>query len=208
MKDSDISKFSEQLVYGGVNDDLATKLKKITAVNRNFAKIALWFMIADCVFVIINIIMRRFFNMPIYGATEIIRYGMFFCACFAIFENEWIDGNINMMLILERLKTKNQQFVLFIVNAFSTIGVGFVSYLMVNTAIMRINDQQATVALHFPLWIPATTIAFGFIMLTIVLGIKTYVYLLMTKTQQKFIFRRLAIIDESQLAEIAETSQL
>lgn len=193
-------KTTDAFVYEGVNESLAGKLRRITKANRFFAEIALWLIIADFVFVIFNIVMRRFFNMPVFGATEVIRYGMLFCASFAIIENEWVDGNVSMLLFLEKMTHKTRQFVLFIMNAFSTFGVGFVAYLMIMQAIQRVADHQATPALNFPIWIPAACIAFGFVLLTVVLGIKTCVYYWMAKTGQTFVFRRLAIINTDPLS--------
>jgi TRAP-type C4-dicarboxylate transport system permease small subunit len=150
----------------------------------------MWLMFIDVVVIILNIITRRFFSAPIQGTTEMVRYLMLACASFAIIENEWIDGNVNMLVFLEKLKDRTRKIALGIVYAVTTVGTAIISYLLVAQTMTRFGDGLSSNELHFPLWIPATVITIGFCVLTVVLVFKTYVYFWMVRSGNTLNFRK------------------
>ncbi|MDR1028832.1 MAG: TRAP transporter small permease [Clostridiales Family XIII bacterium] len=173
-----------------MDEKLEKRLKLATKFFRVFAEISMWLMFIDAVLIIVNIITRRFFNFPILGTTEMVRYLMLGCASFAIIENEWVDGNVSMLVFLEKLKEKTFKIVLGVVYAVTTIGTAIIAYLLIIQAALRFEDGQSSNELHFPLWIPATFIAIGFCVLVITLLLKTILYFWMGKTGNTLNFRK------------------
>ena len=72
-----------------------------TKVWKWEAGIAWVFLFANVLLIMTHIIMRRFFDAPIYGSIELIKYISLCAASFALAQNEWIDGNITMSLVHE-----------------------------------------------------------------------------------------------------------
>jgi TRAP-type C4-dicarboxylate transport system permease small subunit len=156
----------------------------------------MWVLFIDVFFIVLNVVLRRFFNMPIFGATEIIRYLMFVAASFSFVENEWVDGNINMLLFVDKLKTKPRAFLLFIVNIISTVGVGIVTYLFFKQFQLRLADQTSTIELNIPLWLPAIIVMIGFALLTAALAGKSILWFWMWKTGGFINFREIGSLRE------------
>jgi TRAP-type C4-dicarboxylate transport system permease small subunit len=180
-----------------MDDKLKKRVNMATKVWRVCAECGMWIMFVDFAIIIVNIILRRFFNAPISGTTEIIKYLMLGCASFAIIENEWIDGNVNMLVLIEKFKEKARKFMLGCIYAATTVGTGIVSCLLIRQAAMRVEDMQRTPELHFPIWIPATLLAVCFCILVVVLIFKTCLYFWMARTGETLNFRQFANIDMS-----------
>jgi TRAP-type C4-dicarboxylate transport system permease small subunit len=180
-----------------MNDKLKGKVEFATKVFRACAEVGMWIMFADFALIILNIVMRRFFNAPITGTTEIIKYLMLGCASFAIIENEWIDGNVNMLMLVDKFKKGMREIFLGCIYAVTTVGTIIVAGLLINQARLRILDGQTTSELHFPIWIPAVVIAVCFCILVVVLVIKTAIYFWMARSGETLNFRQFAEIDMS-----------
>jgi TRAP-type C4-dicarboxylate transport system permease small subunit len=156
----------------------------------------MWALMADVFIIIVNIVMRRFFNSPIFGVTELIQYTMLFSASFAIVENEWVDGNVNMHMLLEKMTQRTRSFVLFIVNILTTFGMGVVDYLLFKQFLQRFAEGKVTHELGFPVWAPALVIAIGFGLLAVVLAGKTILWYWMWKSNNFISFRALGSLRE------------
>lgn len=129
-----------------------------------------------CTFVIIlNVILRRFFNMPIYGSTEIVRYVALGTASFSIIENEWSNGNVSMPIFIDALPRKIRDVVVFIGYAICSILFFILDYLLIRQAVNKFVTMSVSQELEFALWIPAAILAIGFFVLTLVLITKTVI---------------------------------
>jgi TRAP-type C4-dicarboxylate transport system permease small subunit len=179
-----------------MDERLERKVTLATKTFRAFAEIGMWFMFADFALIIANIVLRRFFGTPIFGTTELIRYLMLSCASFAIIENEWIDGNVSMLVFLEKLTHKARSFMLGIIYTVTTVGVGVISFLLIRQVGLRIEDHHGTSELHLPIWIPALILAACFCVLVVVLVIKTLLYFWMSRTGNTLLFRNFAAVNE------------
>lgn len=151
--------------------------------------IATIFLAAIVFVIILNIIMRRFFNMPIFGSTEIIRYCSLGAASFALCQNEWFEGNVKMTILTETLSKKKRQILDFIVNIICTVAFMYISYLLVQQAIDKFVNKDVSIELNFPLFIAAGILAGGVILLTICILIKTISNAYSLKTGENFDLR-------------------
>jgi TRAP-type C4-dicarboxylate transport system permease small subunit len=158
-----------------------------------FAYLASALMVINVMVIILNIIMRRFFNMPIFGSTEFIRYISLGTASMALCQNEWVDGNIRMSLILEHLKKKTVHAIIFVVNLICSGAFAFISYLLIDQAIDKYFKNDVSPELYFPMWIPAAVLSVGFCVLTATLICKLFVSLYTLKTGEEVNLRGLVI---------------
>jgi TRAP-type C4-dicarboxylate transport system permease small subunit len=164
-------------------------IKKTTKIISVFREISMWFIFADIVVIVVNIIARRFFSSPIFGVTEIITYMMLCGAAFAIIENEWVDGNVNMMVLLDRMSKKARIMALFIINAATSAGSIIVAYLLIGSFVGKFVGKNMTTELHIPLAIPAAFLAIGFTCLAVVYALKTIIWYWSVKSGEEFNFR-------------------
>ena len=152
-------------------------MKKLLVVSNKVWKAEIYvawvLMFFVMMLVITNIILRRFFGSPIYGSTELVRYLSLCVASFALAQNEWIDGNITMTLIQERIKSKKAVGIIMAVTtticALVFILISYLFCMQVNT---RITNHDITAELKMPIWIPTLIFAVGAIFLTASLIIK------------------------------------
>ena len=139
--------------------------------------------------------MRRFLNFPIFGATEIVCYVSLVVTCFALSQNEWIDGNIRMTLLLENLKRKGGFVLLFIVNVVCAVFYIVFSYLFIGNLIVRLGNMSTSYDLNIPLWIPTAVMAFGVCSLTVCLIVKAIMYFVAIKTDKAYSLRNMSVLD-------------
>lgn len=171
-------------------ESLVKKTNKLLRILTMIAAVAIF---SNVLMIVVNVILRRFFKAPIYGATEFVCYISLFTASFALGQNEWIDGNIRMTAILESFKNeKTRNIISFIVYAVSTIGLFIMTYLLLKMSVQDYITKEVSYELHFPLWLPAAIQTFGFFVMTIVMLIKSLLYLHAINTGQKFNLRKLA----------------
>jgi TRAP-type C4-dicarboxylate transport system permease small subunit len=146
-------------------------------------------------FVMVNVILRRFFNSPIYGSTEFIRYISLLSASLAIAENEWVEGNAKMSLLLEKLPKKYADTLIFISGAICSAVFILVTYLLFVQAVDKFAKVDITPELNFPVWIPAIVLAIGFCILTVTIIIKTVILGHALKSGETIYFERLKKAD-------------
>jgi len=164
------------------------------------AAIACAFLFANVMLIMANIIMRRFFNAPIFGSTELIRYISLVAASLSIAQNEWIGGNISMTLIPEKLKAKAATRLGSIT---STVVAGFfilVTYLLYIQVHDKFVKLDVSYELQLPVWIFALVLAVGFTALTATTIIKTILLWYVELTgAPKINFRGLVVQDERKI---------
>ena len=165
------------------------------------ATIAWILMFANVSLIIANIIMRRFADAPIFGATELVRFLALFTVCFAISQNEWIDGNVTMTLFHEIMKKKSAHILRAITDSACAIVFIFVTYLMLSQSYGRFMRHDITQELKFPTWIPALFIGLGFLSLTVCLFVKAILRWRVVKTGEEINFRGLVISQEDEAIE-------
>ena len=149
---------------------------------KAFTKVAAVFMVLSVAVIIANIILRRFFNAPIYGSTEIIQYVGLITASLAIVQTEWTEGNITMSLFVDMMSQKARDILMFIEFVINTVIFIVIDYLLVKDVFSKFAKHTLTSELKFPKWIPSTVLAIGFIALTLILMGKAILYLRMAKT--------------------------
>jgi len=131
------------------------------------------FMSIVMVVVVANIIARRFFNAPIFGATELAQYGMMIAASLALFNNEWHDGNITVTIIIGMLSEKARTALGMLMNLIGTVGIGYATYYIGAQAIYKFNSGEISSDLRMPVWVFVSVLTFGVAILTLCLLSKT-----------------------------------
>jgi TRAP-type C4-dicarboxylate transport system permease small subunit len=166
------------------------------------AAVAWVFMFVNVLLIVVNIIMRRAFGMPIYGSTEFVRYISLVAASFALAQNEWIDGNITMSLLHEKLPKKIARRLKAITNTVCAIVFVLISYLLFAQFQDKLAKRDISYELGFPIWIPALILAIGFAILTASIIIKTILLWHLEKTgDATIVFRDLVVPKENQTLE-------
>lgn len=141
------------------------------------------FLFVLMILVIVNVVMRRFFNAPIFGVTELVCYASLASASFGLAQTEWHDGNVRMTLVMEKTNAKFSTYLNLIINIIGTISFAFVAYLLVIQAINRSSQHQVSTELKIPMYIVTGILALGFVLLLIALIAKVIFYILRIKNK-------------------------
>jgi TRAP-type C4-dicarboxylate transport system permease small subunit len=164
-------------------------LKKLARITKRCADctalVSGVFLTAVMCLIVVNIIARRFFDAPIFGVTELVRYGALLAASFALIGNEWCDGNIKMMLILEHLSEKKRALLDAVTGVMSVCGFGYVCWHLSMQVLYKYSKGELSVDLAIPLWILAGILAFGMILLALCVVVKTVLSLYTVLTGEK-----------------------
>lgn len=163
-------------------------VKMSRTIWKSFSAIAAVFMIIIILVIIANIILRRVFNAPIFGSTEIVQYAGLVVASLAIVEAEWTEGNITMALFIDMMSQHARNILMAIEFTINSIIFIVLDYLLIQDVIAKFNKGTVTPELKFPRWIPSTFLAVGFIGLTLVLIVKTAMYYQAIKTREPINF--------------------
>lgn len=166
---------------------LATGAYKVWNATSTIAGV---FLIFNMVVIIANIIMRRIMGAPIFGSTEIVSYASLITASLALAQNEWFDGNIRMTIVLDLISRKTSKIIQFVDYIICTIAFVYISYLLVGQAISKFAIADVSIDLKLPLFIFAGCLAFGFILLTVCILIKTLVLGYSVATGEEINFKR------------------
>ena len=119
-----------------------------------------------------NIIMRRAFNAPIFGVTEMICYASMVACCFGLAQTAWKDGNVSMTIIHEMLPPRARRAMYAAEGLVSTIGVGYVAYQCILQIFVKFRTGGTTTDTGIPLYILTIFLAMGFVFLCICLFMK------------------------------------
>ncbi|MDR3294378.1 MAG: TRAP transporter small permease subunit [Clostridiales Family XIII bacterium] len=177
-----------------VASDMGVAGKRISAMTRFcnlFREISMWVLFIDVIVIVVNIILRRIFNAPIFGVTEVIRYLMLFGASFALLENEWVDGNVNMLILLDKMSQKMRAVVFSITNLVISVGMIFISVLLVQQVVRRYGEHTTSYELNIPVWLIELALTVGCWLLTVGLVGKTIIWFWMVITGSHISFREL-----------------
>lgn len=153
------------------------------------------FMVISAVIIVANVILRKFFNAPIFGSTEIVQYLGLAITSFAIVQNEWGDGNITMALIVDRLPQKTHYILNAIELLIDTVVFGIIDWLLVKDVIAKFQRGNKTAELAFPKWIPSAVVLVGCVLLTIVLVTKAILYFRAVKEDRTLNFEKIGRIE-------------
>ena len=152
------------------------------------------FMIISAILIVVNVILRRFFNAPIFGSTEMIQYLGLAITAFAIIENEWGEGNIIMSLFVDMLPRKSHYVLNMVEHIIEGLVFCVVDYLLFDAVLSQMARGNLTSELHMPKWIPTGVVLIGFIILTIVVFLKAILYYLAVKKNVEINFEKIARI--------------
>jgi TRAP-type C4-dicarboxylate transport system permease small subunit len=143
---------------------------------RIWAVISSYFMFFVIAIIVVNVLLRRFMNAPIFGSTEIVCYSVLVVSSFAMAQCEWVDGNIRMGLFLESIKNaKTRNIILTIINVVCTIGLVIISLLLAYQVVTKFAHGDASISLHVPMWAMYAILLLGFILLTICFLVKVII---------------------------------
>ncbi|MCC8079383.1 MAG: TRAP transporter small permease [Oscillospiraceae bacterium] len=117
--------------------------------------------LVQMVFIVVNIVLRRFFNQPVLGSTEIVRYIALVGASFALSSNEWLDGNMRVTIVHEIVPERARRVIDFIVNIIVCGGLAFVGYYLIQQAMRYYSVGEKTLELGMSTWIFALILALG-----------------------------------------------
>ncbi len=137
--------------------------------------------------------MRRIFNAPIFGITEIIKYVMLVSAAFSLAENEWVEGNIAMHLIPEKLSEKGRSILSAIMNYVLGILLVYVTYLMFQQSYAHMGTYVSTLELSIPMWLPELILVIGVGAMAFIVLAKAVMWTWMTKNNVYMSFVHLGI---------------
>jgi TRAP-type C4-dicarboxylate transport system permease small subunit len=137
------------------------RLWKYTSIIAGF------FVIVYMLLIIVNIIMRRLFNNPIFGVTELICYGSLAACCFGLAQTEWKNGNVTVTILVERTSLKVKHTILAISALFCCCGFCYVAFHCIRQIFVKLATGGGTTDLHIPLWIITIFLAIGFLLLAI-----------------------------------------
>lgn len=163
---------------------------------RGTSHIASVCLLANVLMIIANILMRRFFGAPIWGSTEFVKYISLITASFALAQNEWFDGNIKMTLLPENLPEKARQVLMVFVNIFCAAAFALISRLLVVQAIAKFTKWDISPELQLPIFIFASVLAAGFILLTVSIALKAVLSVYTLKTGIVFNLRNIRTIEQ------------
>lgn len=158
--------------------------KTVSKIWAVMTQISNFFLFVLMMLVVINVVMRRVFNAPIFGVTELVCYGSLAAAAFGLAQTEWMDGNVRMTLVLERTSVKFGCVLNLVVNIVGLIGFSYVSWYLVQQVITDFTSGQLSSELRFPMYIVTCVLAIGFILLTIAILTKLILYVLRLKNKQ------------------------
>lgn len=153
-------------------DKLIKNVNKLTYATSTIAGVIL---VADVLLVIVNIIMRRLFNTPIFGASELICYAALIAAAFAFLETDWLQINVEMTLLHEKVSERAGDILRFITTLFSAVVFVYVSYTSISDTINKYTLNNVSTELMIPLFIPSIFVSASLICITILLFLKTAV---------------------------------
>ena len=146
--------------------------------------------------IILNIILRRFFNAPIFGSTEIVQYLGLAISSFAIVQNEWGDGNICMALFVDMIHSKKARYLLNAVESFiNAVIFVVIDWLLLQDTLTKFASGNTTPDLEFPRWIPSLIITIGFTLMTVVIIVKAILYLWALKEGKEINFEAIGRIE-------------
>ena len=157
-----------------------------------FSAVGCVFLVAYMMVTIANIVLRRFFNAPIHGSTELIQYFALVTGCLAIIETEWSDGFPSLTILTEKLPTKVYNIMMSVVFTINTGICIVLSWMFFRDMMRRFELGTVTSELAIPRWIFSLILALGIIVMTCVLVAKTILYYRSIKTGERLNFFKIA----------------
>lgn len=133
-------------------------------------------MMVVMVVVVVNVIARRFFNAPIFGITEIARFGMMISASFSLMITEWNDGNIQMTALRDLVKGRARLIMNSVTHILATVCFIYVAYYLFIQMAYRIGTGETSTDLHIYMWILVLILALGCLLQALVSLVKAVVY--------------------------------
>ena len=128
--------------------------------------------------VVVNIVTRKLFNYPIFGAAEIVSYLSLFIGCIGLGRQEWTDGNIRMTILGDALPERSRHLLEAIICLICAIGFSVVTYFLFTQAIDKLVSGNVTTTLRMPMIVPTGCMAVCFAFLTVCIAVKCILFFL------------------------------
>lgn len=122
--------------------------------------------------VVLNILMRVIFNLPITGAYEIVSFGILLVVSLALANNELGDGNVVVTVLLEKMSPKKANAFSIAMYFLSVILMGVVTYQLFLMITTKYGQGATSPILLFPHWIIVAILTLGFLTLFFAVLIK------------------------------------
>jgi TRAP-type C4-dicarboxylate transport system permease small subunit len=148
---------------------IETLFVKLVQVMNSIAAVGLF---AIMVVVVLNILMRIFFNRPFMGTYEIVQYGLLLVVTLALADNELADGNVMVLFFLEKMKPKTANIFNIATGSLGILVTGFVTWNQWRMILQKYHNRAATAILMLPHWIIVLVLTLGFCTLFVTLIVK------------------------------------
>jgi TRAP-type C4-dicarboxylate transport system permease small subunit len=142
---------------------------KLAQIMNSIAAVGLFIIM---VVVVLNILMRMFFNRPFMGTYEIVQYGLLLVVSLALADNELADGNVVVSFFLEKMKPKTANIFNIATGSLGIIVTGFVTWNQWRMILQKYNNRAASAILMLPHWIIVLVLTLGFFTLFVALIVK------------------------------------
>ena len=128
--------------------------------------------------VVANILTRKLFNYPIFGAAEIVSYLSLFIGCIGLGRQEWTDGNIRMTILEDALPVRARCLLEAIVSFICAAGFAIVTRFLFQQALDKWIGGNVTTTLRMPMVYPCGLMAICFAFLTVCIAVKCVLFLI------------------------------
>jgi TRAP-type C4-dicarboxylate transport system permease small subunit len=142
---------------------------KLAQIMNSIAAVGLFTIM---VVVVLNILMRIFFNRPFMGTYEIVQYGLLLTVSLALADNELADGNVMVSFFLEKMKPKTANIFNIATGSLGILVTGFVAWNQWRMILQKYNNRAASAILMLPHWIIVLVLTLGFFTLFVALIVK------------------------------------
>ncbi|WP_165252812.1 TRAP transporter small permease [Adlercreutzia sp. ZJ304] len=124
--------------------------KNIEKVFSVLEKIAGTIILLLAVLTVVNVIMRRLFNLPIFGVTEIVEYGTLLAMCLAAGNSSFKRVHPSVNILVDRLKKRTRYIVSAFVDGICALVMSYTGIGLIPNALTSISESRVTESLGIP----------------------------------------------------------
>lgn len=110
--------------------------------------------------VVLNVITRRFFSLPIFGITEIVQYGTLAAISLAAANTTYLRNHPSVSILVDLLKPKAKSLTYAVTELISMSMLGYVGWNLIPNTVKEFNGFRTTESLFIPYWIISAMILF------------------------------------------------
>ncbi|MEA4954519.1 MAG: TRAP transporter small permease [Pseudoflavonifractor sp.] len=110
--------------------------------------------------VVLNVITRRFFSLPIFGITEIVQYGTLAAISLAAANTTYLRNHPSVSILVDLLKPKAKSLTCAVTELISMGMLGYVGWNLIPNTVKEFNGFRTTESLFIPYWVISAMILF------------------------------------------------